>query len=238
MALFLTLVLTSTHTLIMNLNKLLFVGLMLSIGSTVRAQELISAKFKIEDYKNDVQEIELTFSTFVMGMSADGHITFIEPLKRTSANEWDDYNDNPTGGRSRNLGDLKLTYYDNFDKEKAGKIKSVDDVAFDYYTSFDIHDKKGTLKSIGKMAIKYNNSFDIHEVNGSIKFIGNIAFKYNNAFDMHEAKGSLKSIGPVQILWYNSFDDYQQRGKVKSIKGNIPTLYVTKVFTRNDWGFN
>ncbi len=224
--------------MIMKLGKLLFVGLMLCIGSATNAQELISAKFKIEDYKNDVQEIELTFSTFVMGMSADGQIIFIEPLKQSRANEWDDFHDNPTGGRSRNLGNLKLTYYDNFDNEKAGKIKSIDDVVFDYFTSFDIHDKKGRLKSIGKMAVKYNNSFDIHEVNGSIKSIGNIAFKYNNAFDIHEVKGSIKSIGSVQISWYNSFDSNEQRGKVKSIKGNTRALYVTKIFKRSDWGFN
>lgn len=217
----------------MNHKKLLIVALMLCMGfSTIKAQEFVSAKFTIEDYKNEIQEIELTFNTFYIGVSPEGQISFIQPLKRSRSNQWDDFDDNPAHG-SKNLGNLNVTYFDNFDRDKAGKIKSIDGIAFDYYGSFDIHDKKGRLKSIGKMAVKYNNSFDIHDVNGTLKSIGSIDIKYNNSFDIHETKGTLKSVGPIKISWYNSFDNTSLRGKIKSIKGNTRNLYVTKVYNRS-----
>jgi hypothetical protein len=218
----------------MNYKKLLILGFMLCIGLTGKAQELVRANFKIEDRKIGIQEIELTFNTFIIGISAEGAISFIEPLKRSRPNYWDDFEDNPTNG-SKNLGNLNVTYYDNFDRDKSGKVKSIDGIQFDYYTSFDIHDKKGRLKSIGNRAIKYNNGFDIHEISGTLKSLGNIDVKYNNDFNIHESKGTVKSIGPVQIIWYNTFDKEQQRGKIKSIRGNTPAMHVTKIST-NDWG--
>jgi len=218
----------------MNYRKLLILGFMLCIGLTGKAQEAIRANFIIEDYKKGIQEIELTFSTFIIGIDPEGKISFIEPLKRSRPNDWGDFEDNPVPG-SKNLGNLKVTYYDRFDQDKTGKVKSIEGISFDYYGSFDIHDKKGRLKSIGKMDIKYNNNFDIHDVNGTLKSIGNIDIKYNTTFDMHETKGTVKSIGPVQIAWYNTFDNQQQRGKIKSIRGNTRAMYVTKATTANDW---
>lgn len=216
----------------MNYKKLFIVGLMLCIGLASKAQEFIGAKFTIEDYKSGIQEVELTFNTFIIGLSPKGDITFIEPLKRSRANEWDDFEDNPVRGL-KNLGNLKVTYYDNFDKEKSGKIKSIDGIAFDYYDRFDMHDPKGSLKSLGKMAIKYNNVFDMREPKGTFKSIGKINMKYNNVFDRGEIQESLKSIGPVQIVWYTADDN--QRGKIKSIRGNSRELYVTKKAKENDW---
>lgn len=207
---------------------------MLCIGLTTKAQDFISAKFTIEDYKKGVQEVELTFNTFIIGLSPEGEISYIEPLKKSRPNQWDDFNDNPVKG-SKNLGNLKVTYFNSFDSDKSGKIKSIDGITFDYYSSFDIHDKKGQLKSIGKTAIKYNNTFDIHDISGTLKSIGNINVKYNNTFDMHEPKGTVKSIGPIKVLWYNAFDNDELRGKVKSIKGNTRNLYVTKMTRDGRW---
>lgn len=217
----------------MNYRKLLILGFMLCIALMGKAQEIVRANFIIEDYKKGIQEIELTFNTFIIGISPDGKISFIEPLRRSRPNYWDDFEDNPVHG-SKNMGNLNVAYYDGFDRDKSGKLKSIDGIQFDYYTSFDIHDKKGRLKSIGNRAIKYNNGFDIHEVSGTLKSIGDIDVKYNNGFNIHETKGTVKSIGPVQIAWYNAFDNEQQRGRIKSIKGNTRAMYVTKVSV-NDW---
>jgi len=62
-----------------------------------------------------------------------------------------------------------------------------------------------------------------------------MAVKYNNTFDIHESKGTLKSIGSVKIDWYNSPDAENLRGRIKSIKGNTPTLHVTRLSSRRDW---
>ncbi|TCC89613.1 hypothetical protein [Pedobacter hiemivivus] len=215
----------------MNYKKLLILSLMLCIGLAGKAQEFLSAKFTIEDYKKGVQEIELTYNTFIIGISPKGEIAFIEPLKRSRPNQWDDFEDNPVRGL-KNLGNLKVTYYDNFDKIKAGKIKSIDGIAFDYYGTFDMHDSKGSLKSIGKMAINYNNVFDMREPKGTFKSIGDISIKYNNVFDRGEIQESLKSIGPVQITWYK--EDEEKHGKIRSIRGNTQALYVTKAKYHNN----
>jgi hypothetical protein len=205
---------------------------MLCIGLAGKTQEIIRTNFIIEDYQKGIQEIELTFNTFIIGLDSEGEISFLEPLKRNNGNSWGDFEDNPIHG-PKNLGNLNVTYYDNFDSAKSGKIKSIDGIPFDYYSDFDIHDKKGRLKSIGEMAIKYNNNFDIHDINGTLKSIGNIDIKYNNSFDIHDSKGTLKSVGPIKIIWYNSFDNDTLRGKIKSIKGNTRALHVTR--TNNNY---
>ncbi|SMC80418.1 hypothetical protein [Pedobacter nyackensis] len=212
----------------MNYKKLLILSLMLCIGLAGKTQEIIRTNFMIEDYKKGIQEIELTFNNFIIGIDPEGKICFVEPLKRSVPNYWDDFEDNAVNG-GKKIGDLDVTYYDNFDSAKSGKIKSIDGIPFDYYSNFDIHDKKGRLKSIGKIAFKYNNNFDIHDINGTLKSIGNIDIKYNNSFDIHDSKGTLKSVGPIKISWYNTFDNDALRGKIKSIRGNTRALHVTRV---------
>ncbi|RZM24814.1 MAG: hypothetical protein EOO88_21535 [Pedobacter sp.] len=201
----------------MNFNKLLILSLILCMGLIANAQEVIRTNIKIKNYKPGIQEIELTFSSFILDISSEGEVFF------------------QSAEGSGNYRDLEVTYYDNFNSSKSGKIKSIDGVPIDYYTEYDIHDKKGRVKSIGKMAVKYNNNFDIHDVSGTLKSIGDIDIKYNNAFDIHETKGTLKSIGPIKIEWYNSFDAKNLRGRIKSIKGNTPALHVTRLSSRRDW---
>jgi hypothetical protein len=201
----------------MNYKNLLIVGFVLCMGLAADAQEAVRTNFKIGNYKPGIQEIELTFSNFAIGISPEGEVY----LKSS-------------GGRGSRRN-LNVTYYDNFSSAKSGKIKSIDGVPFDYYTEYDIHDKIGRLKSIGTMTVKYNNTFDIHDISGTLKSIGSIDIKYNNAFDIHEVKGTLKSIGPIKISLYNSFDAENLRGRVKSITGNTPALHVTRVRERRDW---
>lgn len=201
----------------MNYNKLLIFTLVLCTGLIANAQEVIRTTVKIQNYKPGIQEIELTFNSFILDINSEGEI-FFKPIRERG-----------------NRLNLEVTYYDNFSNDKSGKIKSIDGIPIDYYTEYDIHDKKGRVKSIGKLVVKYNNAFDIHEVDGTLKSIGNTVIKYNNAFDIHETKGTVKSVGSVKIDWYNSFDAKNLRGRIKSIKGNTPALHVTRLSSRREW---
>lgn len=194
-----------------------------------KAQNMLRANFVIADYKTGIQHTVLTFPKFIMGIDAEGKITFLKARGlNNNSYDWGDFEDH-SASETEIIGNLKITYYDRSDWDKEGKIKSVEGITMNYYDRFDIHDGKGKLKSIGNAKVSYNNVFDIHDKAGTLKAIGNINIQYNNVFDMNEIKGTVKSIGQVKITHYNQLDSKSLQGKIRSIKGNSRELAVTRM---------
>lgn len=219
---------TAVTPIHMKHKNLFMLGLMLCIGLAGKAQDIISANFKISDHAKGLNQVELTFSKFRLGIGHKGNVIFLEPLGSDQSGDWGDY-DAGSSNNTQRYGNLNVTYYDNFDKNKAGKLKSINGFTLDYNSDFDIHDIPGGIKSIGNIKISYNNSFDIHDKPGTIKSIGDIKINYNNSFDIHDKPGTVKSVGPVRIQYFGDFDDSTQRGRVKSIKGNTRAIHVTRI---------
>ena len=219
----------------MKFKKLILLGLFLGLSFALQAQDLVSANFKIADYKKGIQEVELVFDKFVIGIDPQGQVCFLEPVYDRNARDWSDYEDGRMEYGDRRQDNLQVTYYDRYDgRVGRDKIKSINGIPLTYYDQYDIHDKKGYLKSIGKIAFKYNNTFDTFDAPGTLKSVGSINIKYYNTFDIHDTKQTLKSAGPVKVTYYNSFDADRLRGKIKSIKGNTRQIHVTRISQRSD----
>ncbi len=139
------------------------------------------------------------------------HIVISELGKIVAINQKPEYNEFGSDGRVERLGDVKFTYYSDFNSYESGKIKTIGNLKFTYYSDFNSYEA-GKVKSIGDKKITYYSNFNSYE-SGKVKSIGGVKFTYYSDFNNYES-GKVKSIGAEKYSYYSTFDN--RTGELKS----------------------
>ncbi|MCY0969373.1 hypothetical protein [Chryseobacterium wangxinyae] len=206
-----------------------FSVLFLFLHSLVYSQ--IQAYVSAKTYK--LESVDLKVENLVITLSKDGNITnFYSDEMGGEVKYYNEFGFQNAfkNGKLKSIGDLKIDYYDQWDKNlaKYERFKKIGDVNIEYWETSD-QSKELKVKKIGNIEIDYY-SYDLIDNSkfGQLKSIGNIPIDYGiKEIGNHSRIGKLIRFGNLSLdYWNDTIIDKENFGKLKSLKGNNKDVSV------------
>ncbi|AZA84829.1 hypothetical protein C1637_18790 [Chryseobacterium lactis] len=213
-------------------NLLLFAFLLGSVWINAQIRAGVSGK------TFDLASVSLTVEGFIITMDSQGAITdFYSPNQDGKIDYYDNdsFFDQYRSGKIKSIGNVKIDYYDDMDKnsEKYGKLKSIGNIRFEYWDNPVFNKEKfGKVKRIGSYGIDYWPSDIIDNSRyGKLKSIGDISIDYGVKDIIDDSKyQKLIKFGPVKLdYWDDKFIEKNKYGQLKSISGNNDKINVVRL---------
>ncbi|GEM_PF-2490466 len=137
-----------------------------------------------------------------------------------------DYSSVRISGKIKQIGNLTVEYFDNFNEDQTGKPSKIGNVTLDYY-KHQFSFKDGKLRKVGDVLIQYyDNEFTDDKKYGRLKSFNSIKMQYGGEMFSTATIYQLTFVGNTKILYWEDTFGTSQRGKIKSITGKTPKLKI------------